>query len=118
MSGCHRCLRPEWDGGGPITVERCVDSGDDMCSLVAQRNTLVAVVRSLLADRSDDKAVRRTAQILLEQIVPSGTSCVLCGRTSVVRDGATSVHFARVTDTRPCPASFRRVVGGLLLEKL
>lgn len=109
---CAHCLRHLWLASGPITLETCHCPGNDTCRLVTQRNVLIASMRALL---KDPVASRRTALAMIEEIVPSSDNCPLCGANFAVSRGSVVVHFAHSGDTRPCRASFKRVLGGALV---
>lgn len=74
----------------------------------------MAVLRSVL-NAPEDKAVARTARVLMEGIIPSGHKCPRCRSGGVVRNGSIKLHFAANADKRPCPASFKNVVDGVIL---
>lgn len=112
---CPRCGRVQWmPFFGAIDGETCHYLDGPECRALTDRNTLVAALRSVLRQDAPDALTRRTAAAVLEQIVGCGHECPLCRKPHSVRNGAALVHFAETTDSKPCPASFKRVIGGVL----
>lgn len=107
---CPTCGRQSGDKDGACR-------GDETCGLTRDVNSLLVVCRRLASacQSSMDRPEFIAALAVMESISPS-RSCPLCGQNSV-RDGVVSVHFANVTDTRPCEASYGSVVGGFLIKK-
>lgn len=86
------------------------------CRLRKDLNSLAAALRSVIKSKLDPDKVK-TALVVLEQIIPSTHFCPLCETPGVVRNNAIQVHFASVTDDRPCRASYGTVLGGVFVEK-
>lgn len=112
---CTTCHRKVWLASGPITVEYCDVMNGTVCRLVNEKNTLVATMRFLLKN-PNDTAVRRTAAVLTEDIAPASNACPLCNEPYVVRDRYVKVHYAKVSDAKPCPASFKNTASGVILK--
>lgn len=93
----------------------CEKQGDTVCELVKNQNSLVAALRSVIKTKLDPDVVK-TALIVLDQIAPSSHYCPLCQTPGVVRNNVVQVHFASVAQTRPCRASYKTVLGGVLWD--
>lgn len=117
---CTRCRRPLWDGGGPITFYECTGPGV-VCSLVSQKNSLVAALASVVTT-PHDPAVVRTARAVLEHytgvVAPPfvSPSCPKCQKPGVVTaKNVIRVHYPKPEDTRPCVASLRNYKDGTVV---
>lgn len=94
----------------------CEEQGGRACDLRKDINTLAAALRSVIKTKLDPDAVK-TALVVLDQISPSSHHCPVCETPGVVRNNVVQVHFASVTQDRPCRASYGTVLGGVLVEK-
>lgn len=94
----------------------CDEQEGRACCLRKDLNSLVAALRSVIKTKLDPQAVK-TALVIVEHIQPSSHYCPLCEKPGVVRNGAVQVHFASVTQDRPCDASYGTVIGGILMVK-
>jgi hypothetical protein len=74
---------------------------------------LVAGIRLIVKTKLDPDAVKTTLAIV-EHVSPTGHACPSCGCPGVVRNNTVQVHFASVTHSRPCDASYKTVLGGVL----
>lgn len=86
-----------------------------MCLTTKNVNTLVAALRAVVKTKLDPDTVK-TALAVLEQIAPSPHYCPLCEKPGVVRNSVVQVHFASVTHDKPCRASYKTVMGGVIWE--
>ena len=93
----------------------CVQQGDVVCELTKNQNSLVAALRLVVKTKFDRDAVK-TALAVLEHISPSNHRCPTCEQPGVVRNNVVQVHFASVADTKPCPASYKTVLGGVVWD--
>lgn len=74
---------------------------------------LVNALRAVILSHNKTSVV--AAALVLEEVCGVSTDCPKCQRSNSVAKGYVKIHFARVTDARPCSASFKNVVGGILL---
>jgi len=119
---CKKCRRELWLGGCAINIDSCDFPGNATCVLTMNQNSLVDAIKSIVpiiknATR-EEALVLRTVLAVVEHVRPSSGSCPLksCSQPLVVSRGVVAVHFAQAGDQRPCPASYRNVLGGFLME--
>lgn len=110
---CKKCLRPKWQKDHLVTEGVCMECYPGICQALYERNIAVAVLRSVL--KSQDKATLLSAARILEDLSGPTRDCPKCNHPGVVSKGYVKIHYASVADGRPCVASFRNVVGGILL---
>lgn len=91
----------------------CDYRGSTSCELTRDKNSLVAALRLVIKTKLDPDAVK-TALAIVEHVAPTSHYCPLCERPGVVRNNAVHVHFASVAHSKPCPASYKSVLGGVL----
>lgn len=124
---CDSCGRRFWDGGGEITDRECVRPGDGMCVMVQRVNSLSAALRTTLSwsmirepGTTTERSQLRTVLAVLESnsLSPRDHSCPTCKRPLSVINNFVVVHFppSDPTRTRPCDASFKRVIAGRLID--
>lgn len=94
----------------------CVVQGDALCESRKHVNSLVAAVKLLVKSSPDVDSVKM-ALVVVEHATPSSSRCPHCGQPGVVRNGAVNVHFASTFHDKPCFASWKTVVGGVLWDK-
>ena len=114
---CPTCGRPRsaCDSNSLCTpIVECASHGDDVCILVAQRNTLIACLRRALARPGPDAATLRSIGAVLEDILPSPAWCPRCHRADVVISGVVTVHLS---GGRTCGASAKFVLGGIEVDR-
>ncbi len=117
---CPKCRRQTWSQTSPISIDQCESTGCVSCVLTVNQNNLVAAFKSCLPLITNtvapkDSLVLRTALAVIEHVRPSSRSCPLCERTNVVKGTTVAVHHANNEDTKPCDASYKMVLGGVLI---
>ncbi len=116
---CKMCRRELWDGGNAISIDQCTSPGNETCILSTSQNNLVAALKSLIplvnVATPNDTQILRTALAIVEQVRPSSRSCPKCAKVLVVKGTTIQPHYANQADEKTCEASFRTVLGGILL---
>lgn len=95
--------------------DECEKQNGEICTLVTNQNSLVAALRLIVKTKFDRDAVK-TALIVLDSIAGSSHRCPVCEATGVVRNNTVNVHFTKPTDDKPCQASYKTVLGGILWD--
>lgn len=113
---CKTCGRVVWNGGHAISIDECHHPGGEICTLISQRNSLVAAVKKLAKARCDE-ATTKAVMAVVEEVSPT-RNCPHCGRPDVVGPRQViNVHFINNMDKNPCWTSFKTVIGGMIFEK-